>query len=243
MKVTLPKGKCQPLPKVKKGGIFGIAFNAASSVINGVVDSACHLVFPVIKGGPPPWLSMDIYPPVVDFPPDPNGDGDGEPTDEPTSTPTSTTLSSSSSCSATGVPQCTSSCAISSISGTQASSCSKVCSTVTRCSGTGITSSAASTVTGTVVMVSVIQETADSSEWDEDQMSVLAEAVSEAPETLDPSIMSVLATAMDWQNYDDDDAPNNSSTSTGAADNSSLPTSSPDSVSAISTSASSSPLT
>jgi len=218
VKIKLPKDKCAPMPKAKGGGLLGVVFNLASSVVNGVVDSACHLEFPVIKGGPPSWLSMDIFPPMGDFPPDPDDDEDPETETETTSTPTSTQSStqssSSSSCSASGVAQCTASCAVSTNGGTATSKCATVCSTVTACSGMGTTSSTASTITGIVTPISIEEDEAESTEWYADQMSVLSEAIDGAPSTLAPSIMSALALSTDWPEYDDSTSVTSTSSTT-----------------------------
>lgn len=143
VKVTLPKDKCDPIPKVKGGGLLGLALNFASSVVDGVVDSACNLVFPVLNKSPiPPWLALDIYPPAGDFPPDPEDD----PEDDPTSS--QTTTSSSSLCSASGVPQCTASCALTTVAGSQTTTCTQFCKTITACSGSGSITTISSSASG-----------------------------------------------------------------------------------------------
>ncbi|KAF7940560.1 uncharacterized protein EAE98_000687 [Botrytis deweyae] len=47
VKVTIPECPCEPLPKVQHGSLFGAAFNLTSSLVDGVLDDACHLVFPI----------------------------------------------------------------------------------------------------------------------------------------------------------------------------------------------------
>ncbi|KAF7922336.1 uncharacterized protein EAE97_011078 [Botrytis byssoidea] len=152
VKVTIPDGPCEPLPKVHHGGLFGALFNLGSDLVDGVLDDACHLVFPIVKGVKlplPEWLVLEIYPPQESFP-----DSLEEEKSLTTSTSfittstsssklsISTTASSSSlkssSCSASAVSSCVASCAVSAGS-TQ--SCSTICSRVTACSGTATTSS------------------------------------------------------------------------------------------------------
>ncbi|TGO37972.1 hypothetical protein BHYA_0084g00020 [Botrytis hyacinthi] len=157
VKVTIPDGPCEPLPKVHHGGFFGALFNLGSDLVDGVLDDPCHLVFPIVKGVKlplPEWLVLNIYPPQESFP--------DSLEEEKSSTiftsfittsfsssklSISTTASSSSLtssiCSASAVSSCVASCAVSAGS-TQ--SCSTICSTVTACSGTATTSSTISSI-------------------------------------------------------------------------------------------------
>ncbi|KAI9647647.1 hypothetical protein NHQ30_004032 [Ciborinia camelliae] len=140
VKVTIPKDACEPLPKVHHGGIFGAVFNFASELVDGTLDDACHLVFPIVKGIKlplPDWLTFDIYPPQESFPDNPDEDKSSK----RSSTSTSSLSSSSSTCRPSAVPRCTNSCAI---SGTVTHGCTSVCSTITTCSGTATTTSIAS---------------------------------------------------------------------------------------------------
>ncbi|KAA8573422.1 hypothetical protein EYC84_005008 [Monilinia fructicola] len=137
VKVTIPKGPCEPLPKVHHGGLLGAVFNIASDIVDGTLDEACHLVFPILKGVKlplPGWLTLDIYPSQERFPDNP----DDEKSSMTSSSTTSLSSSSSSSCSASAAQTCNISCAV---SGTVTQKCTSVCSTITTCSGTATTSS------------------------------------------------------------------------------------------------------
>ncbi|KAM3067514.1 hypothetical protein ACMFMF_009514 [Clarireedia jacksonii] len=209
VKVTLPKDKCSPIPKPSGGGILGLAFHFASDIVNGVLDSACHIVFPVVLDGTtaitgtlPAFVALNMFPLVATFPESPGDDGEDD-NDTKTSTTRSSTStsssSSSSSCSASGVAHCTSTCAVSkNPAGTATSSCGQVCTTVTTCSGTATTTFSASTITGSVTPLSFNEDTPFTSEWYVEQDSLLADLIANAPSTLDAGVLSSLATQTAW---------------------------------------------
>ncbi|TGO58623.1 hypothetical protein BOTNAR_0178g00100 [Botryotinia narcissicola] len=154
VKVTIPEGPCEPLPKIQHGCLFGAAFNLASSLVDGVLDDACHLVFPIVKDIKLPladWLTLDIYPPQESFPENTEDEENSTSSSLSTSSLSSqssnlaSTSSSSftSSCSASAVPYCMNSCAV---SGTITQGCTAICSTITTCTGTPTTKSTVSSI-------------------------------------------------------------------------------------------------
>ncbi len=62
VKLTLPKDKCDPLPKPKAGGLLGLVADVADKIADTVLDAACNLEFPIIKGNLPDWLDLAKFP-------------------------------------------------------------------------------------------------------------------------------------------------------------------------------------
>ncbi|KAF2019505.1 hypothetical protein BU24DRAFT_476571 [Aaosphaeria arxii CBS 175.79] len=153
VKIELPDDKCNPLPKPKAGGLLGIVANVANKVVDTVMDAACNMEFPVIKGNMPDWMDLTKFPGLKGYteptkdPDDPNEDPD----ESSSSAQESASSTSSESCSATPIPSCKETALI---SGTVTKSFTTECTTITACSGSAITSltqiTASPTATGEI---------------------------------------------------------------------------------------------
>ncbi|KAF2792072.1 hypothetical protein K505DRAFT_388144 [Melanomma pulvis-pyrius CBS 109.77] len=118
-------------------GLFGVVAKVASQADKMVIDAAtCHATFPVVKGKLSNWVNFRVPPPPS--PPDLTGPNPTEPNQtEPRSTDSiSSSDSSSGSCSATAVPSCD---ITNYVSGTITQRVTSICTTISTCSGAGVT--------------------------------------------------------------------------------------------------------
>jgi hypothetical protein len=70
VKLNLRTDKCNPIPKPSGGGFIGGKLKLGSDIVNGIIDSACNIEVPVVKGGKiPKWFNFGKFPHPTSFPP------------------------------------------------------------------------------------------------------------------------------------------------------------------------------
>ncbi|CAG5141522.1 uncharacterized protein ALTATR162_LOCUS960 [Alternaria atra] len=101
VKMSLPTDICNPIPKPSGDGLLGGIFKFGGNIVNGIIDSACNIELPVVKGGHiPKWFNFGKFPHPSSFPPAPDGSPteaqdpiDPEDPEDPTESPDSSSIS------------------------------------------------------------------------------------------------------------------------------------------------------